>query len=382
MENTLIIILIVLAVINILILLFKKPKQDSDFADKISAELTQNAEKITVELAQNSEKSAAKISENLSERLSDKLGTEFSKVRTETSTSARENRAELTEMFTKLEDRIRREQAELRKTVDEELRISVEQRFNESFKLIGDRLEQVHVGLGEMKNLARDAGDLKQIFTQVKLRGNIGEIQLETLLAQILSPAQYEKQKRLTKDSAEAVDFVIKLPEKGVDGAEILLPVDSKFPMGDFSTENAEDKNFFRFIENSAKSINQKYIKPPITTDFAILFLPGEGLYAKLLSRPEFFDKIREELRVLIIGPVNFSAFLSSLQMGFRTLAIEKRSAEVWNILGNVKTEFGKFSEKIEKMKAKIDAAAKEADGIDTRTRAIVRQLKSVDEKQ
>ncbi|MDR0947039.1 MAG: DNA recombination protein RmuC [Ruminococcus sp.] len=369
MEIALIIILIVFSIVNLLVIIFKKPKQSNDIA-----------EKIITEISHNSEKSSAQITENLSERISDKLGSEFSKARTETAQNSRESRAELTEMFTKLEDRIRREQAELRKTVDEELKTSVEQRFNESFKLIGERLEQVHIGLGEMKNLARETGDLKQIFTQVKLRGNIGEIQLETLLAQILAPAQYEKQKRLTKDSLEAVDFVIKLPEKGADGAELLLPVDSKFPMGNFRDDNADDKNFFKFIENSAKSINQKYIKPPITTDFAILFLPGEGLYAKLLSRPEFFDKIREELRVLIIGPVNFSAFLSSLQMGFRTLAIEKRSAEVWNILGNVKSEFGKFAEKIEKMKAKIDAAAKEADGIDTRTRAIVRQLKSVDE--
>jgi DNA recombination protein RmuC len=283
-------------------------------------------------------------------------------------------------MFNKLEERIRREQEQLRKTVDEELKSSVQHHFNESFKLIGDRLEQVHIGLGEMQNLARDTGDLKQIFTQVKLRGNIGEIQLETLLSQILAPNQYSKQHQLDKSSKEAVDFVIKLPEKDAENGEILLPVDSKFPTGNFENfDSATDEQFFKFIKSSAKSIAEKYIKPPLTTDFALLFLPGEGLYAKVLSRPDFFNQIREEYRVLVIGPVNFSAFLSSLQMGFRTLTIQKRSAEVWKILGAVKAEFGKFEEKIISIKNKIDAAAKETDMIGTRTRAITRSLKDIE---
>ncbi|MDR1678300.1 MAG: DNA recombination protein RmuC [Prevotellaceae bacterium] len=278
---------------------------------------------------------------------------------------------------------------EMRHTVDEKLQASVEKRFNESFRLINERLEAVHKGLGEMQSLATGVGDLKKVLTNVKSRGSFGEIQLGAILEQVLSPEQYIKNDHPAGDR-RVVEYAIKLPGKNADGEPVLLPVDSKFPLEDYQRlldayDNAPEmvESFGKQFENSvklcAKDIYEKYINPPRTTDFAILFVPTEGLYAEILRRPGFFELLQRQYRVTVVGPTNLVAFLSSLQMGFRTLAIEKRSSEVWEILGAVKTEFGKFNEVLERVKRNLEGGIKNLDEVvGTRSRAIERKLKTV----
>jgi DNA recombination protein RmuC len=279
---------------------------------------------------------------------------------------------------------------EMRKTVDEKLQESVEKRFNESFKLINERLEAVHKGLGEMQTLATGVGDLKKVLTNVKTRGTFGEVQLGAILEQVLSPEQYIKNEH-PGDDRKVVEYAIKLPGKNNDGEPLLLPIDSKFPIEDYQrlvdayenkTEMADafGKQFENSVKTCAKDIYEKYIKPPKTTDFAILFVPTEGLYAEILRRPGFFEMLQQNFRVTIVGPTNLVAFLSSLQMGFRTLAIEKRSSEVWEILGAVKTEFGNFGTILGKTQKKLQEAANVIEKAGTRSRAIERKLRTVQE--
>ncbi|MDR2044566.1 MAG: DNA recombination protein RmuC [Clostridium sp.] len=279
---------------------------------------------------------------------------------------------------------------EMKRTVDENLKEAVEKRFNDSFRLISDRLEQVHKGLGEMQQLANGVGDLKKIMSNVKTRGSLGEIQLGSILEQILAPEQYEAQVSVGKNGAERVDYVIKLPDKNTDSRELLLPIDSKFPLEDYRrltdayerNENADAaaRLFENAVRLNAKSISAKYINPPVTTDFAILFVPTEGLYAEIVRRTALFEQLQREFKVTVVGPTNLAAFLNSLQMGFRTLAIERRSSEVWGLLGAVKTEFGKFGDVIDKIKNRLNTAVNEIDQVGVRTRAIERKLKGVEE--
>lgn len=279
---------------------------------------------------------------------------------------------------------------EMRKTVDEKLQETVEKRFTESFKLISERLEQVHKGLGEMQTLASGVGDLKKVLTNVKTRGNLGEIQLGAILEQILSPEQYEQNAAVKKGSLERVEYVVKLPDKNTENQIVLLPIDSKFPTEDYQRlldayEHSKDidaasKQFENSVKKNAKDIRDKYINPPITTDFAIMFVPTEGLYAEIVRRTGLFEMLQREFKILVVGPTNLGAFLSSLQMGFRTLAIEKRSSEVWETLGNVKNEFGKFGDVLEKAKKKLQEASNVIDQAGVRTRAIERNLKNVQE--
>lgn len=284
---------------------------------------------------------------------------------------------------------------EMRKTVDEKLQETVEKRFNESFKMISDRLEQVHKGLGEMQNLASGVGDLKKVLTNVKTRGNLGEIQLGAILEQILSPEQYEKNASIKTNSQERVEFAIKLPGKRDDKAPLLLPIDSKFPNEDYqrlleaydnllATNPKEfetiSKQFENSVKKNAKDITDKYINPPVTTDFAIMFVPTEGLYAEILRRTGLFESLQREYKITVVGPTNLVAFLSSLQMGFKTLAIEKRSSEVWDLLGGVKREFGLFGNILEKTKKKLEEASNVIDAAGVRSRAIERKLKIVQE--
>ncbi len=269
----------------------------------------------------------------------------------------------------------------------------MEKRFNDSFKLISERLEQVHRGLGEMQQLASGVGDLKRVLTNVKTKGTLGEIQLGAILEQILSPGQYEAQRAVKKDSRERVDFVVKLPDKNSRDSFLLLPIDSKFPTEDYQrlldayeTAGSEDERrraglaFEAVVKRCARDIGEKYINPPATTDFAIMFVPSEGLYAEIVRRADLFETLQRSHKVTVVGPTNLAAFLSSLQMGFRTLAIERRSNEVWELLGAVKTEFGKFGGVLENIKKKIDSAAKEIDSVGARTRAIERRLRDVEE--
>jgi DNA recombination protein RmuC len=309
--------------------------------------------------------------------------------REELSQSLKETRDTVEARLRRIQEENTRQLEEMRKTVDEKLRESVEKRFDESFKLISDRLEQVHRGLGEMQTLASGVGDLKKVLTNVKTRGNLGEIQLGAILEQILSPEQYERNAAVRQGSQERVEYAVRLPG-GVDGAPLLLPIDSKFPIEDYQRlldaydSNTEletaSRQFESAVKKNAKEIHTKYINPPTTTDFAIMFVPTEGLYAEILRRPGLFELLQREHRITVVGPANTAAFLSSLQMGFRTLAIEKRSSEVWELLGAVKTEFGKFGGVLDGIKNKINAAANELDRVGVRSRAIERRLRGVEE--
>lgn len=284
---------------------------------------------------------------------------------------------------------------EMRATVDEKLQATVEKRFNESFKMISERLEQVHKGLGEMQNLASGVGDLKKVLTNVKTRGTLGEIQLGAILEQILSPEQYETNAVVKPGSSERIEFAVKLPGRDSDDKPLLLPIDSKFPMEDYqrlidaydnivntspSEVESVSKQFEIAVKKNAKEIRDKYINPPHTTDFAIMFVPTEGLYAEILRRAGLFELLRRDYSITVIGPSNLVAFLSSLQMGFRTLAIEKRSSEVWQVLGAVKTEFGKFGMVLDKTRKKLQEATNVIDDAGKRTRAIERKLRTVQE--
>jgi DNA recombination protein RmuC len=282
---------------------------------------------------------------------------------------------------------------EMRRTVDEKLHDTLEKRLGESFKLVSERLEAVREGLGEMRNLAVGVGDLKKVLTNVKTRGTWGEIQLENLIEQILTPEQYAKNFSTKKGSNDRVEFAIKMPgrSENKDGF-CWLPIDAKFPMEDYqrlvSAQDLADpvliedasKALENRIKGEAKSIFEKYIDPPNTTDVALLFLPVEGLFAEILRRPGLFEKLQSEFKVIITGPTTLTAILNSLQMGFKTLAIEKRSSEVWTLLGTVKTEFGKFGDVLEKTQEKLRQASDTIDSAKVRTRAIERKLKDVQE--
>jgi DNA recombination protein RmuC len=282
---------------------------------------------------------------------------------------------------------------QMRATVDEKLQGTLEKRLGESFKQVSERLEQVHRGLGEMQTLATGVGDLKRVLTNVKTRGNWGEIQLERLLEQILTPEQYQRNVRTNEKANEVVEFAIKLPGRGDNERDIVwLPIDSKFPMEDYhrlvdaqengETDSAESasKMLALRIKACAKDINEKYLCPPQTTDFGIMFLPIEGLYAEVIRRIDLVDTLQREFRIVVAGPTTFAALLNSLQMGFRTLAIQKRSSEVWKLLGAVKTEFGKFGDILEGVKKKLDQASNTMDDAARRSRVIERKLRNVQE--
>ena len=280
----------------------------------------------------------------------------------------------------------------MRQTVDEKLQLTLETRLGESFKQVSERLEQVHRGLGEMQNLATGVGDLKRMLGNVKTRGVFGEVQLAGILEQILTPAQYASNVATRPGSSERVEFAIRLPGTGdASDTPLWLPIDAKFPREDYermldAQERADGDAaavagaaLERRIRDEAKTIAQKYVEPPHTTDFAILFLPTEGLYAEILRRPGLVESLQRDQRVVVAGPTTLSAILNSLRMGFRTLAIEQRSSEVWQVLGAVKTEFGKFASVLEKTRTKLKEATNVIDQADVRTRAIERKLRGVE---
>lgn len=283
-----------------------------------------------------------------------------------------------------------RELQEMRVTVDEKLQGTLTQRLGESFALVTERLEQVHKGLGEMQTLANGVGDLKKVLSNVKARGGWGEVQLETLLEQMLSPEQYQRNVVTRELSREAVEFAVKFPGKGE--VPLLLPLDAKFPVedyqrlldaldrGDGEGIDAAGARLDAAVRNCAETICEKYINPPVTTDFAIMFLPTEGLYAEVLRRPGLAEEIQHKHHVLIAGPTTLTAILSSLQMGFRTLAIEKRSSEVWRLLEAVKTEFAKFGGVIDKVNRNLETARNQMDSLAQRTRVVTRKLRDVGE--
>ena len=280
---------------------------------------------------------------------------------------------------------------EMRATVDEKLQSTLQARLGESFKQVAERLEQVHKGLGEMQTLAQGVGDLKHLLTNVKTRGMFGEAQLEALLEQVFVPDQYAAQVATIPGSKNVVDFAIRLPGRSDNGAPLWLPIDAKFPNEDYErlldaqgrsdgiAAEAAGKALELRIRLEAKSMNEKYVEPPHTTDFAILFLPTEGLYAEVLRRPGLMESLQRDHRVTLAGPTTLLAILSSLQMGFRTLALEKRSSEVWQVLGAVKNEFGKFGDVLAKVKAQTETVLKTLDNAQVRSRAMDRALKKVE---
>jgi DNA recombination protein RmuC len=280
---------------------------------------------------------------------------------------------------------------EMRQTVDEKLQTTLEARLSESFKQVAERLEQVHQGLGHMKTLAQGVGDLQRVLSNVKTRGIFGEVQLEALLEQVLTIEQYGKQIETKPRSNQRVDFAIKLPGRSDDGAAVWLPIDAKFPREDYErlldaqdradpiAAEASAKAMESRIRQEAKSIAESYLAPPHTTDFAILFLPVEGLYAEVLRRPGLMDSLQRDYRVTLAGPTTLLAILNSLHMGFRTLALEKQASEVWKVLGAVKTEFDRYGEWVAKVREQVQKAADTLDRADTRSKQMRRVLKGVE---
>jgi DNA recombination protein RmuC len=407
----------------ILVYILIKRKPD-DVGDKLKEQFTaienrQNQTEIRIkdEIARNREEttSSAKYareelsktlrdsSDSLLRRMTENAGMQkdqldsFSK---QLSELTKRNEEKIESMRKTLENQLRtlqednsRKLEQMRATVDEKLQSTLEKRLGESFKQVSERLEQVYKGLGEMRNLATGVGDLKKVLTNVKTRGTWGEIQLGNILEQILSPEQYAINVQTKKNSNERVEFAIKLPGQGSDKDQVVwMPIDAKFPQEDYqrlldaqdeADKEAADKSIRNLeirIMAEAKAIKEKYIDPPNTTDFGIMFLPVEGLYAEVLRRPGLCDTLQRDYRVVVTGPTTLAALLNSLQMGFRTLAIEKRSSEVWELLGVVKTEFGRFGDVLSKTKKKLQEASNTIDKAEIRTRAIERKLRKVEE--
>src|SRR5258706_7608444 len=324
--------------------------------------------------------------DSLRKSIDDNLG----RVQDQQRLAAKETRDTLEHRLDRLQQDNAAKLEQMRQTVDEKLQTTLEKRLSESFKQVSDRLELVHKGLGEMQTLAAGVGDLKRVLSNVKTRGVFGETQLAALLEQVMAPEQYEKNVATPAGSRERVEFAIKLPGRD-DGSPVLLPIDAKFPQEDYqrlqSAKEAGDalgaeaagKALEARVKLEARSIAEKYVEPPHTTDFALLFLPFEGLFGEVLRRPGLFDHIQREWRVTVCGPTNLLAYLNSLQMGFRTLAIQQRSSEVWKVLGTVKSEFGKFAEELANTKRQLQTVANTIDQAEVRTRQIERKLKDVE---
>jgi DNA recombination protein RmuC len=330
------------------------------------------------------------------------LRDEFSRNREEAGAAAKNQREELTNALENVrsivDQRLKQLQEDntkqidkMRATVDEKLHGTLEKRLGEAFKVVSDRLEQVHQGLGAMQQLASDVGGLQRVLTNVKTRGGWSEWQLGLLLEEMLTPEQFAKNIKMRDDTDERVEFAIKLPGDE-NGAPVWLPIDAKFPMehyerlaaaqekGDPTAVETAMKTLETQLKRCAKDICEKYINPPNTTDFALMFLPSEGLYAEAIRRVGLVQNVQRDCRVTFVGPTTLAALLNSLQMGFRTLAIQKRSSEVWNLLASVKTEFGKFGEALSAVKEKIDQASRKMEDVDVRSRVITRKLRDVEE--
>ncbi len=424
MNDILLIVVVLLSILSIILLLILTKRKSGDSIAKIEDnfaalekrqeqtkhtikdEITRNRQETSNSAKQAREelsKSLKYSSDSLLQRMTENAGMQkgqldsFSK---QLGDMTKLNEEKLEQMRKTMENQLRALQEDnskkleqMRATVDEKLQSTLEKRLGESFKQVSERLEQVYKGLGEMRNLAIGVGDLKKVLTNVKTRGTWGEIRLGNILEQILTPDQYGANVPTKKDSNDRVEFAIKLPGQDSDKEKIVwLPIDSKFPQEDYQrlmdAQEAADKelaeksikNLEIRIKTEAKNIKEKYIDPPNTTDFGIMFLPVEGLYAEVLRRPGLCDILQREYRIVVTGPTTLAALLNSLQMGFRTLAIEKRSSEVWELLGMVKTEFGKFGGVLAKTKKKLQEASKTIDQAEVRTRAIERSLREVQE--
>lgn len=411
-------ILLVIAIILLIILMirsFRNPyhKFEGKF-DSLEKSLERNERRVNGEIAKNREEASTnsrQVREELNQsvcsfndsvlaRMTEIAGLQRNQLdifAVQLSSLTKTNDLKLEHMRKTVEERLLllqqdngRKLDQMRATVDEKLSSTLEQRLGESFKLVSERLEAVHKGLGEMQTLASGVGDLKKVLTNVKTRGIWGEIQLGSLLEQILTPDQYSSNVVTKAGSNDRVEYAIRLPARDGRDNIIWLPIDAKFPIEDYerliAAQDQADlllieelgKSLENRIKSEGKTIRDKYFDPPHTTDFGILFLPVEGLYAEVLRRPGLCERLQRECKVIITGPTTLAALLNSLQMGFKTLAIEKRSSEVWNLLGAVKTEFGKFVEILEKTQKKLQEASNTIDTATKKSRTIARKLKDV----
>lgn len=385
METVLLVIgiaaVILLAALIVIVLLSNKNKVDEQYlARQISADISRQQSELRQELTAQTQNSVGAMGGMLEQRLQG---------------FAAENQRSLNSIRDTVEKRLNeiqtdnaRQLDEMRSTVDEKLNKSLDEKFSNSFSLVSQRLEQVYKGLGEMQNLAVGVGDLKKVLSNVKTRGILGEIQLGSILAEILSPTQYEENAATKQGSRNRVEFAVKLPAD--EGGFIYLPIDSKFPgdtylalrdaveSGDKAQIEVCEKALLGTIRNEAKDIHDKYIDPPHTTDFAVMFLPFEGLYSEVVNRG-MVEELQHKYKVSIAGPSTMAALLNALQMGFRTLAVQKRSAEVWDVLRSVKKEFDSFADVLEKTQTRLDQANKELDNlVGVRTRQMQKQLAKV----
>ena len=354
------------------------------------AETTQNAKSARDELATN----LAQFTQALQSQLASIASLQNERLATLTQSNEQRMEAVRATVESRLE-LLRTDNAQkldqMRNTVDEKLHETLELRLGERFKMVSDRLEQVHKGLGEMQSLATGVGDLKKVLTNVKSRGGWGEVQLGALLDEMLSPGQYARNVATVPGRREIVEYAVKFPGRSEDGTPCWLPIDCKFPLEDYRRlQEAIDRADVGMVEHSrkaledffkfeARKIREKYIEPPHTTDFAILFIPTESLYAEAVSRPGLAESLQRDSKVMLAGPMNLAALLNSLQLGFRTLAIEKSSTEVWRVLGAVKTEFGKFGELLAKAKQKLDAVGTTLDDASKKSTTIARKLRDVE---
>ena len=406
MTTELLLIVLAISVVgNLVIFLFfrsKPSKGDSAVREELRtgrSESAQAARDLREEVAATLNKtteSVTKTIDQLGSRQKEQLVEVTSQVKqlTDESRSRIEGlRSTISEQLTEIRNENEKKLEEMRKTVDEKLQGTLERRFNESFKVVGDQLEAVYKGLGEMKNLATGVGDLKNVLTNVKVRGTWAEYQLEAILQQILTPDQYERNVATKSDSSDHVEFAIRLPgPSNSPESPVWLPIDAKFPQEDYirlmeasrsgDVEGIEQstKELIRSVTASAKTITEKYVDPPHTTDFAVMYLPTEGLYAEVVRQPGLIEEFQTKYRVTVAGPTTMGALLNSLRLGFRTLVIEQRASEVWQVLAAVKSEFEKFGEALEKVKKRLNSASDAIEQTDVRTRAMERKLRGVEQ--
>jgi DNA recombination protein RmuC len=390
METTLLYVLVALAAVAVVLLtvLLVRPRSDAGLREKLDA-LRSDSERVERVLREEQRAARAELADTLT-RMGDQQ-------RLSLSALTSDNQQRLAEVRTALDTQLKALQTDnaaqlekMREVVDEKLQKTLETRLSLSFKQIAERLEAVQRGLGEMQSLATGVGDLKRVLSNVKTRGTFGEVRLGALLEQVLTPEQYAANVATIPGSSERVEYAIRLPGADRD-TQVWLPIDAKFPVEDYQrlldaqeaadgeTAGAAAAALQRRVESEARTIREKYVASPHTTDFALLFLPTEGLYAEVIRRPGLFEKLQREHHVTVAGPTTLAAILNALQMGFRTLAIEQRSSEVWQILGAVKTEFGKFGDVLDKVKKKLDEAGRHIDATGVRTRAIERRLRGVE---
>jgi len=365
--------------------LLRARNAEREARDELSRSLATFSQTLSTQMG-----AAATVQNGQMDGLRKAIDDNLSRIQDQQRLAARETRDTLEQKLDRLQQDNSAKLEQMRQTVDEKLHATLEKRLSESFRQVSERLELVHKGLGEMQTLAAGVGDLKRVLSNVKTRGVLGETQLAALLEQVMAPEQYEKNVATRPGSNARVEFAIKLPGRD-DGGPVLLPIDAKFPLEDYqrlqAAQEAGDKSALEMAEKAlegrvkleAKTIAEKYVEPPHTTDFALLYLPFEGLFGEVLRRPGLFDQIQRQFRVTICGPTDLLAYLNSLQIGFRTLAIQQRSSEVWKVLGTVKSEFGKFAEVLANTKRQLQTVANTIDQAEVRTRQIERKLKDVE---